>query len=827
MDVVIIVLIPVLFLTLAASMLVVSQISGFFQFNKYSGRRQQDRMEIQRFMAQLASAQSEVFKRSQELEKLSANLQLNNQELARLNSMKSKFLSMVVHDMRTPLASIKGFGEMLSRQPLEGTQKKYVNYIVTGTDQINRLMADLTDLAVIEAGKLRMDKQSFDLQAMVNSDIVPSTGVVAQKKGVLFVAAEVPPGISVVGDRFRLGQALMNFLNNAVKFTPAGGKVELKVSVTPRAVLFQVKDTGPGIHASERKRVFEKFYQSQFVDPKDRKKGWGLGLSIAQEIVRSHQGQIGVDSAGLNKGSTFWYRIPLKPSRFPALTARAAAALLLTLLPLGLAGSVRAQALPIEEKAKFEKALEERANNVLLHILGPNRARVVVDATLDFTRTEKFDVKSGAELDKNSTFLWQNVGAQTSGPELLPGIPTQEPLPNVNMARSYERSNSYPAAFVKRLGVTVILDQALSMSVADQDQLQRLLEGVLEITPDRGDALTIVRAAFAPAWKTIWSTPESASLLFKYALISLMTLITLIVVAACFLKLAEAMDSMAQAQAHQLQMDFGQGAQAGKEGAEEGEGKKEEEEEKAEGAQPKIVFNVKPEQLETLLAIVRGQDPENIALIAAHLSPEVKRGFLHSLERSVYSEVIFHLGVVKFIDQEVVATIKDELERRLESAVGGRSNLLEMVEASDLRSKRELLKLLEERDPDLAQELRQKILLFEDLAELEEKDWSLVFSVVTLEEWAFALYDAPEELVEALKSQMLPKTWAILSQMMQVGRPSEGAIEQAHEKIVASVWKLVTDGRITNPITRRIEKMVLRPREGPPPMIEGAPELAG
>ncbi|MEI8190978.1 MAG: ATP-binding protein, partial [candidate division NC10 bacterium] len=757
------VLIPILFLMLAASMLVVSQFSSFFQFNKYSGRRRQDRREIAQFMSQLAGAQRQVFARSKDLERLSASLQLNNQELARLNSMKTKFLSMVVHDMRTPLASIRGFGEMLSRQALEAQQRKYVDYIVRGTTQMNDLMKDLTDLAVIEAGKLRMEKQPFDLADML-SDLVPGIGLQAQKKGVLFVAADTPRGIAVVGDRSRLRQALQNFLTNAVKFTPVEGKVELKVSVNPRAVLFQVKDTGPGIHASERQRVFEKFYQSQFGDPKSRKMGWGLGLSIAQEIVRSHQGEMGVDSPGLGKGSTFWYRIPLKPPRMPAyaLARAAAAALMLVLFGFGGAARAQSQNLPIEEKAKFEKTLEERANTILLHILGPNRARVVVDATLDFTRIEKFDVKSGAAVagdDKNILYLWQNVGAQAGGTELLPGIPTQEPLSNMNVARSYERQNSFPSAFVKQLKVTVILDTSL---MAMRDMIGKTLSEALNLQLDRGkdergnplgDVIDVVSATFAPAWKTIWYTPESASLLFKYGLISLMTLITLIVVATCFLKLAEAMDSMAQAQAHQLQMDFGQ------EGKEEEEKKKEEEAKPEEAAPTNLVFSVRLEQIETLLELVRGQDPENISLIAAHLEPEVKKAFLAKLPPSLYSEVIFHLGRVRFVDQEIVAAVKDELERRLESAVGGRTNLLDMIEASDLKSKRELLKLLEERDPDLARELRMQILLFEDLADLEAKDWSPVFSVVTLEEWAFALYDAPEDLIEALKAQMLPKTW--------------------------------------------------------------------
>ncbi|MFA6030035.1 MAG: ATP-binding protein [Elusimicrobiota bacterium] len=825
MGVVVVVLVPVLFLTLAASMVVVGQLSSFFQFNKYSRKRQTDRQEIMRFMTQLATAQSQVFQRSRELEGLSARLQVNNQELARLNSMKSKFLSMVVHDMRTPLASIKGFGEMLSRQKLEPTQTKYVDYIVRGTDQMNRLMADLTDLAVIEAGKLKMDKQPFDISSMLN-DIVPAIGVIAQKKGVLFVAPEIAPDSTVVGDRFRLVQALMNFLNNAVKFTPAGGKVELLVSVSLRTATFKVKDSGPGIHPSERKSVFEKFYQSQFMDQKSRKQGWGLGLSIAQEIVKSHFGEIGVDSAGLGKGATFWYRIPLKPPKFPALARAGAAALLLLLLPFG--GRALAQqpqtALPIEEKARYEKALQEKAESVLLHLLGPSRARVVVDATLDFTRIERFDVKSGAVSpeDKNILFLWQNVGAQVSGPELLPGVPTQDAMAGPSQTRSYERQNSFPSAFVKRLNVILILDR--TVDVKQGDELSKIVSDVLDVQPERGDALTVVRAPFAPAWRTIWYTPEAASLLFKYGLISLMTLITLVVVAACFLKLAEAMDSMAQAQAHQLQMDFGgQGQPAAEEEEEE---KKEEGPVEAAVAQTKIVFNVRPEQVDTLNVLLRGQDAENIALVTAHLPPDTKKAFLAKLPPSVYGTVLAQLGRVRFVDQEMVATIKEELERRLESAIGGSANLFDMLESSTLPEKRELLKLLEAQDPELARQVRAKILLFEDISDIEEKDWSLVLSSVTLEEWAFALYDAPEELVTALKAQMLPKTWSILSQLMQVGRPSEAAVEKAHERIVAAVAKLVADGRITNPVSRHIEMLAERPKEeAPPPLMEGAGQL--
>ena len=800
MEIVIAMLLPVMFLTLAASMLVVSQFSGFFQFGRYSGRRKRDREELESFMTKLASANSQVAKRKAELEKLSFKLQDSNDELERLNSMKSKFLSMAVHDVRTPLASIKGFGEMLSRQQLDGTQKKYVDYIVRGTDQINRLMSDLTDLAVIEAGKLRLEKKPFSLPQMLQ-DIVPAIEILAKQAGVVFVSPTAPPEIEVVGDRFRLMQALMNFLNNAVKFTPKEGRVDLVAKVVGRTLILQVKDNGPGIHPNERKKVFEKFYQSQFGDMKNKKKGWGLGLAIATEIVRGHQGEIGVDSAGLGKGSTFWYRVPLKPARQFATAAALALAFL-----AGLGAPVRAQnTLPLEDKAKFERALEQKAESVLLSILGPSRYRVVVEASLDFTRIEKFDVKTGGAVDKdaNSVFMWQNIGTESAGSqELLPGIPSPESqAPGFGQTKSYERQQSFPTNFVKRLTVTIVLDR--SVTVQEGDEISRIIRDILEVQPDRGDALTVVRAPFAPAWKTIWYQPEAMSILFKYGLIALMTLTTLIVVAACFLKLAEAMDSMAQAQAHQLQMDFGPNEEK-KEGEEGEEGEKKEGEAAAVEAPPaKIAFNVGLHQIDTLLEILRGQDAENLALIAAHLKPEVKKAFLMRLPPRAYSEVLLNMGSIRFVEPDMVQTVKDELERRLDSAVGGRKDLLDLIEESDMKAKRELLNLLEGRDPELYALVRSRVLLFEDVAFLDARDWSMVMGTVSLEQWSAALHEGEERVREGLRAQMLPKTWAILEQMISGTRPTATAIGKAQEQIAGSVLKLVAQGKIQNPALRR------------------------
>ena len=304
--------IPVLLLLLGGGFLVVAQVSGFMQSNMASSRQNFSNMIIQRYMERIAMARTQLYQRSLELEGLSNKLVFSNQELERLNDMKSKFLSMVVHDVRTPLASIRGFSELLMKKEANEREKTYLKNIVSSTDQLGRLISDLTDLAMIEAGKLKMEKTRIDFSE-VAKDILPGISINAQKKGVDLHVNPLPEGIIMNGDRFRLSQVLMNLLNNAIKFTPAAKRVELTLRPEGHGVAAYVKDSGIGIHPSETKKIFEKFYQAKYQkDEKLRKQGWGLGLSIAQEVVRAHKGEIGAVSPGLGKGSTFYFRVPLE-----------------------------------------------------------------------------------------------------------------------------------------------------------------------------------------------------------------------------------------------------------------------------------------------------------------------------------------------------------------------------------------------------------------------------------------------------------------------------------------------------------------------------------
>ncbi|MEK7722527.1 MAG: HAMP domain-containing sensor histidine kinase [Elusimicrobiota bacterium] len=310
MEFIAIVVVPLLLLMAGAGILVVSQVSGFMQSSSLNQRQHFSNMIIQQYMVQIGMAQTQVFQRSRQLESLSSKLALSNQELGRLNEMKTKFLSMVVHDVRTPLASIRGFSELLMKREAGEREKQYLKNIMGSTDQLGRLIADLTDLAMIEAGKLKMEKAVFDF-SYVARDILPGISINAQKRGVELVAHPLPEGLMINGDRFRLSQVLMNLLNNAVKFTPPGKRVELTMRAEGLGAAAYIKDAGIGIHMSEIKLIFEKFYQAKHQkDEKLRRQGWGLGLSIANEIIKGHKGEIAATSPGLGRGSTFYFRVP-------------------------------------------------------------------------------------------------------------------------------------------------------------------------------------------------------------------------------------------------------------------------------------------------------------------------------------------------------------------------------------------------------------------------------------------------------------------------------------------------------------------------------------
>ena len=268
------------------------------------------------YQQQIANLQMQLSGKVNMLEGMVEKLQLSNQELNRLNDIRSKFMSIAAHDLRQPLSAIQGFTSvlMMDRNTTNNaaggdSDQRALNNILKATDNMNMLMADLIDISRIESGQFSMDKQPFNFNALLN-DVVALQNVNAQKKGIFLQMYEYPEEVTVVADLFRVSQVVKNLMGNAIKFSPQGGRIEARFYVQDGWLHFKLIDNGPGVLHNEKDKIFQKFHQSD-VDRTAKKQGWGLGLSIAQEIIQAHNGEIGVESAGLGQGSTFWFTIPL------------------------------------------------------------------------------------------------------------------------------------------------------------------------------------------------------------------------------------------------------------------------------------------------------------------------------------------------------------------------------------------------------------------------------------------------------------------------------------------------------------------------------------
>lgn len=477
------------------------------------------------------------------------------------------------------------------------------------------------------------------------------------------------------------------------------------------------------------------------------------------------------------------------------------------------AAAAAAQTLPLDDKARYENALEEKVEEVLLQLLGPNQAKVVVQASMDFTRTEKVDVAAaeGQSADKSTAFKWQSVssgGGQPFNEYLLPGFPM---VGGESESRSYTKQFVFPASFIKKINVTVVLNKTLSEEAAQN--VRSVVSDVLALDARRGDQLSVIRAPFAPVWRTVWYTPEAMGQLFKYIILSLIGIISMIIVAVGFLKLAAAMNTMAKAQqSHQITMDLGKGIGPG--GAPPAAGSEkiemsipnrpEEALQEGGGAEGEVVFNVRPEQVDFLVTLMVGEEPANIALVAGHLPEAVKSGFLGKLPPDVSAEVISNLARVRFVDPDVILTIREELEKRLAGAFGGIGKVLEAIAGVGLRGKKDMLASLERSHPEIAREVRPRIFLPEDLMKFSDRDFSILATSIKIEEWAFALWELPQELRDRLKGQLTGSAWAMLEQTMKYGSPSRQRTERAVEAVVASALALIREGRVLNPLEVRM-----------------------
>ncbi len=239
---------------------------------------------------------------------LVAELKTRNEDLDRLNNMKSKFFSMVSHDLSNSLMTLKMSFDMFRKKftPNEEQQQKMM-FMNESIGQIEHLIKDLVDWAAIEKGKLRIEKNRFEL-----TENLKKTAEIFKDKASkrnIQISFESVGAIPVIADEKRIRQVISNLLENAVRHTPDNGTIEIVVSkIDEKNAKVSVKDSGDGIDPAVAPSLFTSFMQ---VGTKDRVGRLGLGLSIAKEIIVNHGGKIWAESDGLGKGATFNFTLPI------------------------------------------------------------------------------------------------------------------------------------------------------------------------------------------------------------------------------------------------------------------------------------------------------------------------------------------------------------------------------------------------------------------------------------------------------------------------------------------------------------------------------------
>ena len=229
-----------------------------------------------------------------------------------IDQMKSDFISLVSHELRTPLTSIIGFVSFILDGKAGAINDRQRNSLARVQRQSKRLAAlinDLLDISRIESGRIQMEQESISILEIVTQRLEEIRPQADEKS--IRLALTAPESIpDILGDEARMGQVFTNLIGNAIKFTPDSGEVSVKVEADGNLLHVEVIDTGPGIPAEERQKVFDKFYQLSDISTRQQG-GSGLGLSITKSIVEAHGGKLWIDDGNQGKGSNFQFVLPL------------------------------------------------------------------------------------------------------------------------------------------------------------------------------------------------------------------------------------------------------------------------------------------------------------------------------------------------------------------------------------------------------------------------------------------------------------------------------------------------------------------------------------
>ena len=472
---------------------------------------------------------------------------------------------------------------------------------------------------------------------------------------------------------------------------------------------------------------------------------------------------------------------------------------------IGVSEFLNSQEEILSNKAQYENFLANKVENAITKILGPSQVKVLVDITMDYNKIEKVEYEKINKVKEN--FIAAKEAGDISGKDyLMPGFEIPKVEPSVNEPKSYTKQLIIPSNLIKKIKVNLIVNDKLDENTVKN--ITNMTREILNLDEKRGDEIVVLKSFFAPMWKTIWYDPNSLNFIMKYIILSIVGIISLLIVAMGFLKLASAMNTMAKVQqTHQITMEVGGGGIQGPPGIglditrpllASKEKTFSEETSQESSLSEKIYFDIKPHQIDALVNLMIKEDPSNVAIIVDHLRDDIKAEFLKRLPQDFASDIILSLAQMRFIDRDTIMQIKEELETRLSGVVGGVNTALKLIENLNWIEKSRYLKNIESKHPEVYREIRKHFVLLEDLKYLDDKDMSILISQTSIDDWANVFGIIDDEFKERLKGEFSQTALKIIEEKSKDVITNE-KIEKAISNIMTVVDNLIKEGRIKKP----------------------------
>jgi signal transduction histidine kinase len=262
-------------------------------------------------VAGLEKLETQMLCLNQDLSNLGRELQKANANLKAMNELKSRFLGMAAHDLRTPLGAVTSFAEFLRDEAgpsLNEEHNQFIDIILQSSKRMQKLIEDFLDVSMIESGKLSLTRKPVKVSDIVGG-IRTMIDPVARAKEVVLETEIDDPDLVLNVDESKIGQILINLLRNAIEYSKAGGRIWISTHQEGDNLSFSVKDEAGGIPEEQCREIFAPFGKAE-TKKTGGERSIGLGLSIAKKIVDAHGGVIHVDSTW-GTGSTFSFKIPI------------------------------------------------------------------------------------------------------------------------------------------------------------------------------------------------------------------------------------------------------------------------------------------------------------------------------------------------------------------------------------------------------------------------------------------------------------------------------------------------------------------------------------